>query len=69
MIARATDGCQIAALDASSFADAIVATLTVPAAERERQRLAAREWVVHEMDIVAWSERILSRYEAALARR
>ncbi|MGC2374796.1 MAG: glycosyltransferase family 4 protein [Solirubrobacteraceae bacterium] len=69
MIAEAVKGCRIAALNPSSFADAIAATLTLPTADRERLRTAARDWVVDEMDIAAWSERMLARYEHALARR
>jgi glycosyltransferase involved in cell wall biosynthesis len=69
LIAEATEACRIAALDSSSFADAIAATLTLPAADRSRQRSTAREWVVEEMDILAWSERMLERYDQALALR
>jgi glycosyltransferase involved in cell wall biosynthesis len=69
MIADATMGCRIAPLDAASFSDAIGEALTRAAADRERLRLAARDWAVDEMDIASWSERMLARYDRALARR
>jgi glycosyltransferase involved in cell wall biosynthesis len=69
MIAAAAEACRIVELGARPFADGILAALSLPAAERERERLAARRWVVEEMDIVAWSERMLERYDRALANR
>lgn len=69
MIAKAAAACRIAELDSRAFADGMLAALSLPATERERERLAARSWVVEEMDILAWSERMLERYDRALARR
>ncbi|HWX87831.1 MAG TPA: glycosyltransferase family 4 protein [Solirubrobacteraceae bacterium] len=67
MIAEATEGCQLVELDSSSLAEAIAATLELSAGDREHQRLNARDWVVKELDIAAWSDRMLERYEGALA--
>lgn len=69
MIARGTSACQIVALDAEPIAAAIDALLSASASEREQIRETARGWVVAEMDLGPWSERILARYDRALARR
>jgi glycosyltransferase involved in cell wall biosynthesis len=69
MIAAGTHACRIAPLDPNSFSDALRDVMAVPEAEADLTRLAAREWVVAEMDINAWSERMFSRYEEALRRR
>jgi glycosyltransferase involved in cell wall biosynthesis len=69
MIAESMQACRIAALDQRAFADAIAATLALPAAEREHERMASRARIVAEMDIGAWSERMMVRYEGALERR
>jgi glycosyltransferase involved in cell wall biosynthesis len=69
MIAAGAHGCRIAHLDPNSFSDALRDVMAVPETEANRTRLAARDWVVAEMDIDAWSERMLSRYEEALDRR
>ncbi|HXC46475.1 MAG TPA: glycosyltransferase family 4 protein [Solirubrobacteraceae bacterium] len=69
MIAKAAAACRIVELDSRAFADGVLAALSLPERERERERLAARSWVVEEMDIVAWSERMLKRYDRALALR
>ncbi|HWY17305.1 MAG TPA: glycosyltransferase family 4 protein [Solirubrobacteraceae bacterium] len=70
MIAElAGEACRIAALDPSSLAQALAGCLARSDDEHERAQVAAREWVMREMDIVAWSERMLARYEKALACR
>jgi glycosyltransferase involved in cell wall biosynthesis len=66
---RAGAACRIAPLDPASFARALEECLARSEDERGREREAAREWLMGEMDIVAWSERMLARYETALARR
>jgi glycosyltransferase involved in cell wall biosynthesis len=69
LIAESAQACRIAALDPRAFADAISATLALPAADRERARSVDRARIVNDMDIGAWSERMLARYEQALERR
>jgi glycosyltransferase involved in cell wall biosynthesis len=69
MIAAGTQGCRIAPLEAPPFSNALRDVMAVPTIETDRIRLAARDWVVAEMDIDAWSERMLARYEEALGRR
>jgi glycosyltransferase involved in cell wall biosynthesis len=69
MIAAGTEGCRIAPLEAHSFSGALREVMAVPEVEADRISLAARDWVVAEMDIGAWSERMLARYETALERR
>lgn len=69
LIARGTSGCQIVALASEPFAAAVDALLSRSVAEREQIGAQARRWVVEEMDLGAWSERMLARYDRALARR
>jgi glycosyltransferase involved in cell wall biosynthesis len=69
MIAASMRTCTIAALDERAFADAIAAELALPAGERAALQAADQERIVQEMDIRAWSERMLRRYEQALQHR
>lgn len=69
MIARGTDACRIVALDPRALAGAIEATLAERRVGRARDRRAARDWVLAEMDIRPWAERMLARYDMAVARR
>jgi glycosyltransferase involved in cell wall biosynthesis len=69
MIARRVRACRIVALNPSALAGALAATLGESTADGESERRAARDWVVAEMDILPWAERMLMRYDGALARR
>lgn len=69
MIAKSVQACQIADLDPAAFADTIAATLSRPTTNRESTRAADRARIVEEMDLGAWSGRMLARYEGALERR
>lgn len=68
-IAASVRSCRISALSSSALADEIAATLAIPVPERERLRAVGRARIVDDMDIGAWSKRMLARYETALERR
>lgn len=69
MVAQSAKACRITRLDHALWADAIAATLREPSAEREARLTEDRGRLVDTMDIHAWSERMLARYERALALR
>jgi glycosyltransferase involved in cell wall biosynthesis len=69
MIARSVSACRVVALDPDPLADGLAATLDGRRSDRELERRAARDWVVAEMDLQPWAERMLARYDEALARR
>jgi glycosyltransferase involved in cell wall biosynthesis len=69
MIAEQIGNCQIAALNAAALADAIATVLSRAPREQKAAGQDTRELVAAELDIGAWSEHMLARYERALARR
>lgn len=69
MIAENVSNCHLAESDAASLAKAIAHALSQPPDDRAAASKAAHQWAVTEMDIGAWSERMLARYDTALDRR
>jgi glycosyltransferase involved in cell wall biosynthesis len=65
-IGRAVSACRLTDLNAQDVAAALHVVLAMSPEERARDREAARRWILEEMDLKQWAEKLMRIYDALL---
>jgi glycosyltransferase involved in cell wall biosynthesis len=66
-VGKAVSACRLTELSADSVASALRDVLRLSPEERARDREAARRWILEEMDLDRWAERLMGIYDGLLA--
>jgi glycosyltransferase involved in cell wall biosynthesis len=66
-VGKAVSACRLTELSAEGVASALRDVLRLSPEERARDREAARRWILEEMDLARWGEKLVGIYDGLLA--